>query len=391
MALRNRIPKLTRGLLRASRYFHKEPHAFGLLTVAEHHSDELLQRGGRRFYSSPSSQEANLDSAFFKPGLVIFDKDGTLVCFHTMWTPWCTSLADRMEKATGMDLSEHVYDVLGYDVEERKVRIGALAENTHPQIKDKIEEMLVSNPLSLSPTTAKQVVEHTWRDTPDNLDIKLTANLPFLFRRLKSEGVKIAICTSDSREGTIEFLNKCNLNAYVDMVVCGDDPEGKPKPNPHNCYWICDKLNVAPSDTIMVGDTPADTLMGQQAQIGLTVGVLTGVGGLHDLTDADVIVHDVHECVDMILPEGSRRKKPIVHQVTTRGISKIVQGSLRRHNEQHSLTSSSFGSSSRRTFSTTTNYCSSSANHSHIIVGAGSAGCVLANRLSEDRHELLQY
>ena len=47
----------------------------------------------------------------------------------------------------------------------------------------------------------------------------------------------------------------------------------------------------------MVGDTPADTLMGQQAALGLTVGVLTGVGGLGDLQAADVIVKDVNECV----------------------------------------------------------------------------------------------
>ena len=106
------------------------------------------------------------------------------------------------------------------------------------------------------------------------------------------------------------------LDSYVDMIVCGDDPDGKPKPNPHNCLHICKKLNVSPTDTIMVGDTPADTLMGQQAQLGLTVGVLTGVGGLHDLRDADIILGDVKECVDMILPEHAvPQEKPIAYQV----------------------------------------------------------------------------
>ena len=104
------------------------------------------------------------------------------------------------------------------------------------------------------------------------------------------------------------------LEPYVDMIMCGDDPQGKPKPNPHNALHICRKLNVSPTDTIMVGDTPADTLMGQQANLGLTVGVLTGVGALNDLHSADVIVSDVHECVDMILPD-SKRQKPPVYQV----------------------------------------------------------------------------
>ena len=46
--------------------------------------------------SSPSQKQAQLNEQVFKPKLVIFDKDGTLVCFHTMWAPWCTSLADRL-------------------------------------------------------------------------------------------------------------------------------------------------------------------------------------------------------------------------------------------------------------------------------------------------------
>ena len=91
------------------------------------------------------------------------------------------------------------------------------------------------------------------------------------------EGVKIAICTSDSREGTHEFLTKLSLDPLVDMVLCGDDKDSISKPNPHNALFICDKLGVSPEQTIMVGDTPANTIMGQTASLGLTVGVLSGI------------------------------------------------------------------------------------------------------------------
>ena len=44
---------------------------------------------------SPSISESSLPPSIFKPGVVIFDKDGTLVCFHTMWNTWCEELATR--------------------------------------------------------------------------------------------------------------------------------------------------------------------------------------------------------------------------------------------------------------------------------------------------------
>ena len=97
--------------------------------------------------------------------------------------------------------------------------------------------------------------------------IKLTGPMTHLFSTLQEEGVRIAICTADSREGTEQFLARENLKDLVDTVVCGDDKGTRPKPSPHNAYKICKELGVSPADTIMVGDTPADTLMGQQVKM----------------------------------------------------------------------------------------------------------------------------
>lgn len=59
------------------------------------------------------------------------------------------------------------------------------------------------------------------------IHIILYYNLKF---NLTTFNLQIAICTSDSREGTLEFLERQDLGDLVDMVVCGDDAEGKPKP-----------------------------------------------------------------------------------------------------------------------------------------------------------------
>jgi len=283
-------------------------------------------RLGNVINPSSAETERSVKDVMFQPEVVIFDKDGTLVCFHTMWNSWCEELADRMRSEMKRDLMDDVYELIGYDKENKKVKMGLLAQETHPYIKLKLEELLVQ--AGFSSWEAKNVIEKTWKDTPENMQIKMTGNLKSLFSRLKERNIKIAICTSDSREGTVEFLEKLQLESFVDIVVCGDDPFSKSKPDPHNATYICEQLNASLADTIMVGDTPADTIMGQAANLGLTIGVLTGVGTESDLTHADLIVDDVTQVVDLITPsiESSRTECHSV-QVTARGLFKIAERS----------------------------------------------------------------
>merc|ERR1711872_400318 len=272
---------------------------------------------------SPSISESKLPPSMFQPSAVIFDKDGTLVCFHTMWNSWCEELAKRMSAETKTDVSDDVYDLMGYDSEAKKVRMGMLAENTHPYIKEKVVEMLVKQ--GFSDWEAKDVLKKTWKDTPENMQIKLTGNLRALFTRLKEKDIKIAICTSDSREGTEEFLERLNLKPLVDVIVCGDDEVSVSKPDPHNAIHICKELDIDLSEAIMVGDTPADTIMGQAANLGLTIGVLTGVGTHEDLTHADLIVNSVSEVVDLVTKKDLKDFHSVT--VTSRGLSKIAERS----------------------------------------------------------------
>merc|ERR1712013_879137 len=128
---------------------------------------------------SPSISECSLPPSIFKPGAVIFDKDGTLVCFHTMWNSWCEELAKRMCAETETDnIAGHVYQLMGYDSDTKKIRMGMLAEKTHPYIKEKVLEMLIKQ--GHSDLEAKNVLEKTWKDTPENMQIKETGNLRIL-------------------------------------------------------------------------------------------------------------------------------------------------------------------------------------------------------------------
>lgn len=237
-----------------------------------------------------------------KASLVIFDKDGTLICFHSMWVPWAIHVARRISEAINMNIEAEVHTLLGLCKEEQRVHSGLLAEGTMAQIRDAIARLLISRGID-----ATEAVEHVMaaihESNKSNVkSVKGVCDVRSLFRQLRDNGIKIAICTSDSRQGTLTALRQLQVIDHVDMVVCGDDAGGMPKPHPHNALSICRTLDVDPQDTLMVGDTLADMGMGRSANLGGTVGVLSGVCGINELRpQADHIVRDIGELLPIVL------------------------------------------------------------------------------------------
>uniref|UniRef100_A0A915PC07 Uncharacterized protein n=1 Tax=Setaria digitata TaxID=48799 RepID=A0A915PC07_9BILA len=222
-------------------------------------------------------------NVFKKASLVIFDKDGTLICFHAIWVPWAINVAKRISETTNMDVEAEIYSLLGLHKEERRVQPGLLAEGTMSQIRDAISRLLINRGIE-----AADAVKHVMAAILESSDcnehsVKEIFDLRSLFLQLRENGIKIAICTSDSRKGTITALRQLHLESHIDMVVCGDDAGSIPKPHPHNALSICRTLDVDPQDTLVVGDTLADMKMGRSANLGSTVGVLSGVCGINEL------------------------------------------------------------------------------------------------------------
>ncbi|KAK5984472.1 Choline dehydrogenase mitochondriallike [Xiphosphorus maculatus], partial [Trichostrongylus colubriformis] len=239
---------------------------------------------------------------FQKPELIIFDKDGTLICFHSMWIPWAMDTAKRLEQATGLPLSLEVYRLLGLCPVEGKVRPGLLAEGTLLQIKLEMQKLLIAN--GRNSERDFSIIDECIKDSQSRCPSTLRAiqDMRSLFSALKEHDVKIAVCTADNRENTMVMLRWFGVEDLVDIVVCGDDPGSKPKPHPHNAISICRILQVAPENAVMVGDTPADLRMAKAAGLGAAVGVLSGIGSLDHLeSHADILIPHVGNLLPIFL------------------------------------------------------------------------------------------
>lgn len=223
--------------------------------------------------------------------LVIFDKDGTLIDFHAMWSGWAEELADRLEGATGQPLREPLFAMLGYDpVGRRTVPGGALSATPMARLREATGVLLQG--LGMRESVVLAALDAAWHGPDPVATAHPLADLHGLFGALHRTGRRVAVVTSDDREPTVRTIAALGLADEVDAVVCADD--GVPtKPAPDAVHLVCAGLGMDPGRAAVVGDSPADLAMGRRAGAGLVIAVRTGVGTTAELADADIIVESV--------------------------------------------------------------------------------------------------
>ncbi|WP_440054375.1 HAD-IA family hydrolase [Pseudoalteromonas sp. T1lg65] len=74
-----------------------------------------------------------------------------------------------------------------------------------------------------------------------------------------------AIVTNKNRDFTKPLIEKLNLQTHFDVLVCGDDGEKKPSPEP--LLNAAKQLSVSPDKLIMVGDSKSDIVAAHRANI----------------------------------------------------------------------------------------------------------------------------
>ncbi|CAH8579511.1 unnamed protein product [Schistosoma turkestanicum] len=159
---------------------------------------------------------------------------------------------------------------------------GLLAEGTEEQITTALTDLLASHGIPKS-TAQFTVAKHVKALSLSPEHIVQLADLKSILTTLRQHSIKTAICTSDSRKRTVKTLAALDILHLMDVVVCGDDIGRPPKPYPDHAEFICKKLRVLPEETVMVGDTSTDISFAKNANLGLCIGVLSGVGQQSDL------------------------------------------------------------------------------------------------------------
>ena len=234
-----------------------------------------------------------------KADLVVFDKDGTLIDFHTLWGPRVKRAIDAICASLGWDqsLTNMLTTALGYDPQTAQVvSQGPLATAPISELEIVVATILFQHQMSWE--HAKYLAsEHfgpVMSALPQPTEIKPLGDVHTAIARLKSSGVQVAIATSDDRAPTEAALRELNLTQTVDLILCADDPGTPSKPDPQVLHYISQQLVVGIDRTVMVGDTVSDLEMARQAGVALTVGITGGADKTVELeSHADVLLSSV--------------------------------------------------------------------------------------------------
>ena len=227
---------------------------------------------------------------------VIFDKDGTLIDFHAMWGGWARQLGDRLDEVIGRPVSPDVWATIGFDPTTGRVAPGGLlATGTMAGIEETVARVLRRWCPSIA--AARRATAAAWLvPDPGALAVPL-GDLPSILHRLRADGRRIAVITTDDRGPTEATLRALGIRDSVEAMVCGDDGFGV-KPAPDAVIAVCHAFRTEPSRVAVVGDTPADVAMAREAGAGLVIGVRSGIGTDDDLATADVVVDSVDGLLD---------------------------------------------------------------------------------------------
>lgn len=115
----------------------------------------------------------------------------------------------------------------------------------------------------------------------------------------------LALCTNKPRAVTDVVLSALGMESVFASIVAGGDTVEK-KPHPGPLFAIANELGIAPSNLVMIGDSPQDIEAGHRAGA-LTVGIRGGFPPIESLLAArpDVVIDSLAELPEVI--EGWNR------------------------------------------------------------------------------------
>ena len=226
--------------------------------------------------------------------MIIFDKDGTLMEFDRVWYQIGIKIVESFKRNFKPNVTkEQLFQEIGINEGIIDAK-GILASGTTNDIANVFSKYC--DGLDMKKWT-KSEMDRISFDFISNME--MIEGTKQILDFLKDLNYKICLVTADDEMSTYKFLEKFELKTYFDLIITSDKSKYQ-KPNPMILNPIFNKYKISSSEIIMVGDTPTDIILGKNANLGMTIGVLSGTGKYEHLTFADIVLPSIRSIEDIM-------------------------------------------------------------------------------------------
>ncbi|MBD2101300.1 HAD family hydrolase [Leptolyngbya sp. FACHB-261] len=220
---------------------------------------------------------------------IIFDKDGTL-CDAAEYLRSLAQRRARLLDAQIPGVQEPVLMAFGVDESSNLNPNGLMAIGSRRENEVAAAAYVAETGRDWTEAlrTAQRAFAEADQFLPRLKHAPLFPEVPRVLQALAAAGLKLGILSSDTGANVRAFVEHFGLTQLVSCAMGVD--EGHSKPDPDLLRQACAELKVEPSATLMVGDSPADMQMAQQAGALGCVAVTCGLSPAHQLRQANAIV-----------------------------------------------------------------------------------------------------
>lgn len=235
----------------------------------------------------------------YETGLVIFDKDGTLLDFKDTWISIIADLLRAIDAYQPMTnaLQKRIEDALGIHVEKGEIDgYGPLAMGTFSESNALltyclyIEGQRWDRAQHIVAAVGKEVFSSVKRAQ----SVRAAPGALRLLKTLKSRGIITAVATNDKQSDALLDMDFIGASPYIDLVVGADSVENA-KPAPDMVDLICSEFGKSSTESVLIGDTIMDALLGKNSGVMLTIGVSGIVPGEVLKEHVDVVISSLED------------------------------------------------------------------------------------------------
>ena len=186
--------------------------------------------------------------------------------------------------------------ILGLDPQTHEIIPHGTMFIARPDTELLIEAFLVAR--GFSGGEVKAQIKEIFRQVDSDPDlgkyVRPLPGIPEFLAKLKNNKAYTAIATHDRTEAAINQLKLAKIYQYLDLIIGLDyKPNILNKPSTSMFFLACEKFGLQPEETVVIGDSKNDVLMGIHGGAGLAIGVLSGEHDVKEFIEFDAIIDSV--------------------------------------------------------------------------------------------------